>query len=93
MKAEIKIKVGTQTFEANYIVGLTSAPRAYDYYGVIQVEEGDGRIVAIPEGDRFMQEGRYMSGLHSFVPLKEQDEPLFSGADVLVDMLVARLIK
>lgn len=90
MRANIQINVGDSVFQSTYVVGLTRAPRAYDYHGVIQVEDGGSeRIVAIPEGDEGVQSARYASGMYAFAPLDE--EQMYDTA-VLLDLIVARLI-
>ncbi len=89
MKLEIVVKVNAAPmFEQSYIVVETRAPQAYDYHGVIQVEDGgSSRIVAIPEDDAPMQTARYQSGMYGASALE-------AGADegVVTDLIVARLI-
>jgi hypothetical protein len=90
MRAVIQINVADSVFQSTYVVGLTRAPRAYDYYGVIQVEDGGSeRIVAIPENEVAVQDARYGSGMYAFAPL-EQEGGWDSG--VLLDLIIARLL-
>lgn len=90
MRATIQINVGESVFLNTYEVGVTRAPRAYDYHGIIQVADGGSeRVVAIPEGDLALQTGRYRSGMYAFEPL--DDEGSYDSA-VLTDLLVACLI-
>lgn len=94
MKASIYITVGSAGFQNTYEVGETRAPKAYDYHGVIQIEEGDdARIVAIPVDDLEVQTARYLSGLYAFKPFAEAGEYLAVDENVLIDLLVARLLK
>lgn len=88
MNIKIKIDVGSSNFDQSYTVFETRAPRAYDYHGVIQVEDaGDIRLVAIPDEDVPMQTARYMSGMYA-----AQGVPEFTDENVLLDLIVARLI-
>lgn len=90
MRAVIQINVGDAVFQSSYTVGLTRAPRAYDYHGIIQVEDGGSeRIVAIPEADVPMQVARYASGMYAFEALGDDGG---YDAGVLLDLIVARLI-
>jgi hypothetical protein len=91
MRIEVSIKVNAQPlFESQYTVFETRAPRAYDYHGVIQVENGgDRRIVAIPVQDVEMQAARYASGMYGAREIS-QDEYVDEG--LVADLLVARLI-
>jgi len=74
MKASIEIKVGNSCkFACDYIVGETRAPRAYDYGGIIELEGGETRIVAIPDATVPMQTARYASGMYAFKPLDSED--------------------
>jgi hypothetical protein len=89
MDAKINITIGNSTFEKEYVVGLTRASRDYDYYGVIQVETGSQRIVAIPAEDVEMQVARYESGMYNFAPCGSD----LLDAEVLIDLVVSRLLR
>jgi hypothetical protein len=88
MKASIEIKVGTCKFAGHYTVGETRAVKAYDYGGVIELEGGETRIVAIPDETVPMQTARYASGMHAFKPLDPEDGWMETA---VFDTLVAKL--
>lgn len=93
LKINVNVKVGSATFEQTYVLVETRAPRAYDYHGVIQVEDGGtSRIVAIPESDLAMQTGRYQSGMYGARAFDTQEDPLTVSEDVILDLIVARLL-
>ncbi len=88
MKVTIEINVGSTGFAQAYTLFTVRAPRAYDYHGVINVEDGgDSRIVAIPDEDVAIQTARYASGLYGVEALSD-----YADESTLVDLLVARLI-
>jgi len=88
MKITVEINVGTTGFAQSYTVVETRAPRAYDYHGVIQVEDGgSSRIVAIPDEDVQIQTARYQSGMYGAAAVSE-----YADESTLLDLLVARLI-
>jgi hypothetical protein len=93
MNARISITVNGDTFERDYFVCETRAPKAYDYAGVIHIEEGgDTRILAIPQGDYMMQSGRYASGMYACRKLPvPQDDPLCVDPSYIMDAILAKL--
>jgi hypothetical protein len=87
VKITVEINVGTTGFAQSYTVVETRAPRAYDYHGVIQVEDGGTtRIVALPDEDAPIQTARYQSGMYGVRAVEDADE------GTLLDLLVARLL-
>lgn len=87
MNARISITVQGETFEQDYTIVETRAPKAYDYHGVIQLEaSSEGRFVAIPQGDLAVQEARYASGLYGSRTV--EDTP----ADYVLDVLLQKLL-
>lgn len=93
MKVTVDIGVNATRFTQSYTLVETRAPRAYDYHGVIQVEDGgSSRIVAIPDEDLPIQSARYQSGMYGVSVFNAEDGPLGVDEGVVLDLLVARLI-
>ena len=66
-----------------YRIGTTTAPKAYDGFGTLNLEPGVAtetdlgvvekvRIIAIPKDHYEWQTARFYSGLYTFVPLEEE---------------------
>ena len=63
----IKIAFGGQ--EVVYHLIETNAPRAFDYGGVIELYQGDGkRYILVQDESMAYQEGRNRSGMYTFAP-------------------------
>lgn len=67
---KITIQIGAKTnpyFKVTYVVAFTTAPRAYDGFGTIELSAHDerSRYVLIREEHLAWQQGRYSSGIHA----------------------------
>lgn len=95
MNARITITVSGETFERDYFICETRAPKAYDYAGCIPVEDGgDQRIVAIPQGDFQMQDARYASGMYACRKMDDpQADPLCIDPSYIIDNFLMKLSK
>ena len=93
MNARITITVSGETFERDYFICETRAPKAYDYAGCVGIEDGgDARILAIPQRDFPIQVARYASGMYACRKRDSpQDEPLYIDPSYIIDAILKKL--
>lgn len=68
------IKVTIDEATTTYHLFMTSAPKAYDHGGTLEVPDAhpDARVVLVPEDAVEWSRGRYGSGLHAFCDMDDE---------------------